>query len=116
MIWAWFKKNWKTVLLGVCTLGVGLLFGRLFRKPPVVVAPELVEAEEVASDAADKRDAEIAEAKQELDAEVAKVLEEHAKGVNELSAEQQQRVSELAGDPDALNAYLIQVGKDLRDE
>lgn len=113
-VWFWIKTHWKPLLLGISTLGVGLLVGRLLRKPPEVVAPALVEADEVRENAQLEENREVARAKKELDDEVQRVIEEHAGSVDRLTDAQRSKVDELKADPEALNDYLLQVGRDIR--
>jgi flagellar motility protein MotE (MotC chaperone) len=112
--WFWFRKNWKAVLLGVTTLGLGLLLGRAFKKRPEVVAPELVEHAEVSDKADKKAEEEIVVAQLERDTRLKEIDEEHADTIKNLTDEQKEKASELENDPDELNEFLLDVGKDVR--
>jgi hypothetical protein len=112
--WAWLKKNWKAVLLGVSTLGVGLLVGRVLKKPQVVVNPELVEAEEVRRQADEELEKKTRDAALERDRQFAEVIKEHEDTVAQLTDQQKAAVQDLEDDPQALNDYLLEVGRGVR--
>lgn len=113
--WEWLKENWKAVLLGVSTLGLGLLVGRSARRPQKVVAPELVGAEEERRRQREEADQKVREAKRLRQEEVSRLEEKHAELLARLSGEQRERVDELKDDPEGLNDFLLQVGRDTRE-
>lgn len=114
LAWAWLKKNWKVVLLGVFTFGVSFLIGRALRKPTKVVAPALVGAAEVKEEAEGKAEKQLEEAAGERDKAVAKVELEHKATIEKLTKEQEEKLPELRGDPEKLNSFLLDVGKEMR--
>jgi F0F1-type ATP synthase membrane subunit b/b' len=113
-VWDWLKENWKTVLLGVLTLGVGLVVGKSLRKTQNVVNPELVGADKT------KREAQAEENKARLEAakkraeRLVSIEEKHEQTIKKLTDEQRTNADELKDDPEKLNEYLFQVGKDIR--
>ena len=111
---AWLKANWKSVLLGIFTLGIGLLVGKALKKPSVVVAPELVGAEEERQKAQEAEDKARAKAAQERADKLEEVEKAHSETIKQLTDGQREKVDELRDDPEKLNSYLISVGKDLR--
>lgn len=112
--WGWLKENWKAVLLGVATLGIGLVIGRAARRKQQVINPELVGAEKTQREAQAEKERKEREAREERDRRIGEVYEEHADKVRALTEEQARRAEELRDDPDALNDYLLSVGKELR--
>lgn len=112
--WAWLKKNWKAVLLGVSTLGIGLLIGKALRKPQNVVNPELVEADKVKRGAQEAEDAARLEAAKKHEERLRKVVQVHDKKLQNLTAEQNEKVDELKDDPEKLNDYLLSVGREIQ--
>lgn len=110
----WLRKNWRTVLLGVLTLGIGLLIGKALKKAPVVVNPELVDAERVKREAQDVEDADKARAAKERDAQLSHVDKEHSEKVRALVSGQEKEAPDLTSDPGSLNSYLLRTGKDVR--
>lgn len=112
--WSWVKENWKSVLLGISTLGIGLLIGRAARRPQEVVNPELTEAEIEKKRAREEQERKDREAKERRDMALQKVQEEYADRLKELTEEQSKRVAELSDDPEELNDYLLEISKDVR--
>ena len=112
--WNWLKENWKAVLFGILTLGVGLAVGKVLRKPQKVVNPELVGADKT------KRQAQAEENKARLEAakkraeRLVSIEEKHEQTVKKLTDEQRANADELKDDPEKLNEYLFQVGKEIR--
>jgi hypothetical protein len=109
----WLKRNWKWLLfpIGIIAFIGGFL---LRRRRPDVVAPELVGAAETALKANDKAEEEREEAREEKDEKIAEIEKEHATTVAKLTRKQRDDVEELKDDPDKLNDYLLDVGKDIR--
>jgi hypothetical protein len=111
--WAWLKANWKWLLFPVGLLL--LLVGRASAKREVtVVSPGLVEHEEVEK----KLDEEAAAKKQAADEKAQQQLSgiEASRSATVASETQKQMDAAAAvrDDPDALNDYLKNVGKDMR--
>ena len=112
--WKWLKENYKAVLLGVFTLGIGLAVGKALRKPQKVVNPELLGADKVKRDAQAEEDRERLEAAKERAERLVEVEWEHADIIRKLTDKQRSEVDELKDDPDGLNEYLLSVGKEIR--
>jgi len=112
--WAWLKANWKSVLIGVSTLGLGLLVGKALRKPQKVVNPELLGAAKKQREAQELEDKERLAAAKKRDERLAEVVATHDKKLQNLTVEQNEKVDELKDDPEKLNEYLLNVGKDIR--
>lgn len=110
LAWGWLKKNWKSVLLGVGTLGIGLLVGRTLKKPPKVVNPELVDHEEARKKAEEDALRKMVDAELERDKRLAELEREHEETIKKLTDEQRAEAYELEEDPEALNDYLLRVG------
>ena len=113
--WSWLKKYWKWLLfpVGIALYVVGRLAGSRGR-PVEVASPALTEAEKVRQEATSKADSEKAEAARGRDEEIRGIEAEHAQTLAKLTREQRDEMEELQGDPEALNAFLIGVGKELR--
>lgn len=112
--WPWLKKNWQWVLvpIGVLLFATKLLGGRR----TTVVASELTGAAEVEREAEAVANREKAEATKRRLTRLRVVKEEHAEAVKVLTKEQAARVDELLEDPEGLNSYLLDVGKQVRDD
>jgi hypothetical protein len=112
--WEWFKKNWMWVILFPVALAA-YLFGRDHGEVTVLT-------DDTESDAAKKRiediDKQVAEERAEETVKLWKrtraVIEEHRETVDNLTEEQDKEVDELLKDPDALNEYLLEVGRKAR--
>lgn len=113
-VWVWLKENYKAVLLSIFTLGIGLLVGKMLRKPQKVVNPELVEADKVKRGAQEQEDKKRLEAAKERAEKLVEIEKEHAKTIKELTNKQREKVEELKDDPDELNKYLLNVGRHIR--
>ena len=112
--WAWLKANWKAVLLGIVTLGIGLVVGKTLRKPQKVVNPELVGADRVKREAQAEEDRTRLKATKERSERLSEVEKKHAEALRSLTDKQHSEVAELKDDPTKLNEYLLGVGKDTR--
>ena len=113
-VWVWLKANWKTLVVGIITLGLGLIVGRVFKKAPVVISSALTDAEkerQAAAEASRRKDADAAATRA---AEVKKIEEEHTAVIAKLNEEQKAQVAKLEDDPAALNDYLLEIGKSMR--
>jgi len=114
LAWGWLKRNWKTVLLGVFTLGIGLLVGKAFKKGMDFLDPELAEAEKAQRVAQELEDAERVKAAKKRAELLIELEVEHKDLLKQLTDEQRSRVEVLKDNPDELNAYLLSVGKEIR--
>ena len=109
----WLKKYWKWLLLPI---GLLLwLLGRLTAKKTVTItSTAIAEADE----AKGKINAEAAEKVREADAkeaaQLAGISAQQAAAVARETQKQVDAAAEAQGDPDAVNALLIQTGKDAR--
>ena len=112
--WPWLKKNWWLVVL--FPIGVLAVINKVFRPHTSVVTSELLEAEstrhEVEEAAREARELAL----EQKTARIIEVQEEHAAVVAELTEDQASKAGALLDDPEALNSYLLQVGKDVRDD
>lgn len=112
-VWAWLKKYWKWLLFPVgILLGILSMLGR--KRIFNVVSPELVEAEKVREEAEEDKRQRIEELEQERSERLEEIERVHADTVSKLTDEQKKRVEELREDPDELNDFLLEVGKDIR--
>ena len=111
--WEWTKKNWKWLLFPI---GVTLfLLGKVSQRSlPPVLAPELVGAEEERIKANEEAEEEKVEAKVEKEKKIEAVEKEHAETIKALTDEQAEKVVELKDDPEKLNSFLLDVGRDVR--
>lgn len=112
--WLWLKKNWKWLLLPV---GIVLfLVGRVSKKTRKieVVSPELVGAGEEKGKLLVELSDEITIVEKEKVEKLQKIEKEHAETVKKLTEDQKKEADSLREDPDALQEYLLQVGKDVR--
>lgn len=111
-VWSWVKKNWKWLLLPIGV--VIFIIGRITAKRNFkVVNPELHEADKKKREAQEQADREAQEATKERDEKVSELKKEHAETIKKLTDEQKKRAEELK-DPDELNEFLLEVGKEIR--
>lgn len=110
--WVWVKAHWKWVVAAVGALAGFVLLGR---NKLTVVAPALVGADDkkrqIEAEVTKEIDAVEADRLQQLDA----VHAAHAEVVATLNLQQQAKVAELSSDPQALNSFLLSVGKKQRE-
>lgn len=113
-VWAWLKRYWKYLLFPVgILLGVLAMLNR--RKNLGNIVPPLeVDTEPEREEA--NREAEEKARKAQVDKErrIEELKKEHAGTLRELTGQQRVRVDELKDDPDALNDYLLEVGRGIR--
>lgn len=108
--WEWLKKNWKWVLFPV-----GILLAILgFRRKPDVLAPSLVEADGVLEREDTKADIVKAQALADRDKKITEVTQKHDAVISKLTEEQRKEADSLQEDPEKLNAFLLDVGRDQR--
>jgi len=108
----WLKKYWKWLLFPIGILI--FIAGYVSRPKPKVLAPELLD-HAAEREKIEKRTAgQIVEAKEERDKKLAEVEKEHAETVSKLNAEQRGKMQRLRQNPEELNKFLLQVGKDIR--
>lgn len=108
--WEWLKKNWHWVLFPV---GILLVVLGYRRKAPVV-APALVGADEVQEREDTKADAVKAQALADRDKKIAEVTQQHSAVIAQLTDTQRKEADSLQEDPEKLNAFLLDVGRDMR--
>lgn len=109
---AWFKTHWRWVIFPV---GILMLVLGWSRKTTVVVNSPVLEG-------ADKKKVELEaaaqkaalEAAQQRDKTIQQADATEQKATGAVIADQQQKLPGLESDPDALNAELLQVGKQQR--
>jgi hypothetical protein len=111
--WVWLRANWKWLILPV---GVLLwVLGRLSaKKPPDVVAPELLGAAKGIQAASDKASLDLANAARAKDAEITLVDGVHSDAVHKAVQAQENKYEELKDKPEEVNSFLASVGKDIR--
>jgi hypothetical protein len=111
--WRWFNKYWMWLLPPIGALLY--LIGRAStRKPPDVVAPELLEAEKKRREVQEEADRKAFEAERDRQVQLDKVRERHDKLIKDLTDEQREKAKELEEDPDKLNEFLLDVGRTVR--
>jgi hypothetical protein len=110
--WPWLKKNWAWIVLPV---GLLILVLKAFGRQRIsVVAPELIGAAEEQSSAKAEADARVSEAGRVRAEDSDHINAEHSAAVDRLVGSQAAKVGPLLEDPDALNDFLKDVGKDMR--
>lgn len=111
--WSWLKKYWMWLLFPVGALL--FILGKLsVKKPPDVVAPELVDAEKARRRAQEDADQKAFEAAKLRAIKVDEIRAEHSKVINELTDTQRAMAKGLEDDPDKLNDFLLDVGSQIR--
>lgn len=110
-VWVWLKKYWKYLLFPVGIL-LGLLAMR--RRKVNVVAPELLGAEENRRKVEKEAAKQLKKAEKDRRQKTDDIEKEHAVTIQKLTQEQREKLKELREDPDELNSFLLQVGKDIR--
>lgn len=110
--WEWTKTNWMWLLFPI---GIALyLVGRASGGTTTVVSPasllvrDSIAKNDAAAEAAKVRAAEA------LAARLKEIEAKHAATLEVLTLAQEAKVEELRSDPEALNAFLLSVGKDIR--
>lgn len=110
--WRWLVAGLALVLAGVVA-GVVLVLRRRDPSPPPTPAIDpdarhVIDAEEARADAVEKK----------LDAEATKAVDDarhaHEEAISGVVRAEEARVPELVDDPDAVNAFLHDVGKSVR--
>lgn len=112
--WPWLKKYWMWILFPIGLLVAVVKGLSLLKRPPAVLAPELVGASQKAEEARRLAEEESRLAEMVRQKRVAEVEAVHAEKLQQLSKEQREIVEELKSEPDKLNEYLLLVGKDIR--
>ena len=116
-LWDWVKLYWKWLLfpVGIISSLVIFLLGRSSKETTTqLVAPALVEAEEIKAKAGLLAEQRTMEADLKRQQQLRLLEQEHADLLRQLDTEQRSKVTELLDDPEALNAYLLQVGQSIR--
>ena len=108
----WLKKYWKWLLFPIGVLV--FIAGYVVRPKPKVLSSELLGHAKVKKDIDRKTAGQIIEAKEERDKKVAEIEKQHAATVAKLTRDQRGKLKELREDPDKVNEFLLQVGKEIR--
>ncbi len=110
--WPWLKKNWKWILLPV---GILLAIIQLMpRKRTLQASSELAGAAEVEREAEEEAKEEIFEAMVKKDESLKAIDKKHAEVIEKLTEEQKGKVELLREDPEELNSFLLDVGRNIR--
>mgnify|MGYP001244304738 FL=1 len=112
--WEWLKKYWMWVLFPIGLLVLGAKGLALLKRPAPVLPPELVGASQTAESERRIAEQRAREAETARAQKITQVEAEHLDVIRKLDEEQYKKVEELRDDPDKLNEYLLQVGKDMR--
>ena len=110
--WPWLKTHWLWLAGGV---GAVAALALVKRRPIEVVAPALAEADKKANEINNAADAAISSALAAEQARLKAIADSHSLDVKNLTADQRDRLPELVSDPEALNSFLLEVGKQARD-
>jgi len=110
----WLKKYgpWIIFPLGLLLLAVKVFGGTRTQ----VVSSELTRAAEATDEADDEATQKIELSEAKRTDRVAEIHEEHAETVKGLTDEQMAKANELLEDPEELNSFLLDVGKQVRGE
>lgn len=111
--WSWLKKYWMWLLFPIGIL-IFILGKISVCKSPDVVAPELVGAEEERRKAQEGADRQVFIATKEREKKLDEIRKEHEQVIKDLTDEQRGQVKELEEDPDKLNDFLLDVGRQIR--
>jgi len=113
--WAWTKRNWQWIILPVGILI--FLFGRSSKptRKIEVVASNLHKADAKKEDIRKELEEKLGELDEEKAEKIEEVVKEHQKTIEGLTDDQKDEADDLLGDPDALNDYLLDVGRSVRD-
>ena len=113
-VWAWVKRYWRYLLFPVGIV-LGIVSMLASRREVVVTSPsEVTEAEKERLLAAAEAHAKKAALEKERAAKVKEIEQAYRDTLDRLTEEQKGQVEELREDPDKLNEFLLQVGKDIR--
>jgi hypothetical protein len=110
----WLKKYWKWLLFPIGILI--FIAGYVVRPKPKVLSSELHGAGDTKREADDKAAEKTDEARAKRDERLAEVEKDHAKTVAKLTRKQRDQLEELREDPDKVNDFLLQVGREIRGE
>jgi hypothetical protein len=110
---AWTVRNWKLLLFPIGIL-VWIAGRASSRKTVVLQSPELEEHFELKRRLDEEATAKKVEAAQKHAAATRKATEVYLDKTKQVEEQAAQRVAELQTDPDALNDFLKQTGKDVR--
>jgi hypothetical protein len=113
-VWVWLKANWRWLLFpaGLLVFLAGWLTRS--RSTPVVVSPALQEAAQAAARAGEEADRQAAGAARVRDERVRQIEVEHAEALKKLTDAERAQVRELQDDPEKLNQFLVDVGRQTR--
>ena len=108
-VWLFIKKWWRWILIGVA-MCAGFFFGLSLKKPkplPPASGKKQIDAEQ--KTAVEEKRLED-EAKQKVEEE----LRLHEAVVETLTVEQKKKYEEIKDDPQAVNSFLVDIGKQIR--
>jgi hypothetical protein len=111
-VWAWLKANWKWLLFPIALLV--FLAGWLFKKKVEVIAPGSTAANVAAQKARELAEKQAKEAEAAKAKRIEELKKEHDAVIQKLTDEQKKKVDELVDDPEELNKFLLDVGKQIR--
>ena len=112
--WPWLKKHWKWFVLFPAMLVVWLAGRRSGEVTVVDKREESDGARERKEELEAKADKAKDEARKEARRRTQEVMTKHLETVEKLDKEQRAKVNDLIDDPEELNSFLLQVGKDMR--
>lgn len=110
--WPWLKKNWKWLLFPI---GILVFIAGYTSKSRIgTVSSELLGAAEDKAVIEGRTAGQIIEEKAARDEKIAKLEKEHSATVAKLTRAQRDQMQKIRNDPDKVNEFLKQVGKDIR--
>lgn len=113
--WGWTKRNWQWIILPVGILI--FLFGRASKpsRKIEVVSSKLHGADVKKEDIRKELEEKLGELDEEKAEKIEEVVKGHKETIEGLTDDQKDEADDLLGDPDALNDYLLDVGRSVRD-
>lgn len=113
LVWNWVKRYWKWLLFPI---GILLfLLGRFtIKKPTPVIAPELVRASEEEKKAREEAEKRALAAELERERKLLEINAKHEETLKKMTDEQKHKAKELEAQPEKLNEFLLEVGKQIR--
>lgn len=112
-VWLWLKKYWKWLIfpIGILVFVLGRLTSR---KLPAVIAPELLGAAEVKEKADRQAVVELRKLDDERQTKVKEIEERHSEVISKLTDDQKKKYEAIKADPNEVNNFLLDIGKDIR--
>lgn len=114
--WSWLKENWWVLLSFPLALGA-FWIGRLFRSesakptlPPLVPDPE-AEANKRKAEEEEKRRKELEKSNIELENRIKELIAAKDRDLEAFREDMKKHYEQLRNDPEAVNEWLIQIGK-----